>query len=394
MSNHSQPATGKQLTYLRTLASQTGTTFATPRDRRQASREIERLRSLKRQRGRHVEPASRTGADPVYATAPHASEIEGWEASARWHTSKPRETRQPPAPGRSGASSDTEEVGPERISAARARTLATYQPDATGPTREVAVVELSDATLLVDRHAGSHEDARLVGRLEAEEPPENAEILTRLYLADPNRGRCRPVTEDDLHAPPSDPTASATTGVRWDTPLVAGIGVILRLQVLPTDSGATWVRWTKTIETDGRTNIELVSLRKVIGQLQDYEPALSMTATAIHDLEQSRHSTCTLRAELNRVIESPIVLNRRLRERVEHALAREGLTMSEIAMRCGRVKRDKRGNQSGETSWLARRIGQLPEAGKPRATPWIHSDVLALIARDGLGVGPRDVELR
>ena len=31
------------------------------------------------------------------------------------------------------------------------------------------------------------------------------------------------------------------------------------------------------------------------------------------------------------------------------------LSMSEIAIRCGRVKRDRRGNESGETSWLARR---------------------------------------
>jgi hypothetical protein len=100
MSQHSQPATGKQLTYLRALANLAGTTFITPRDRRQASREIERLRSLKRERGRHVEPASRTGRDITYATAPHSSEIEGWGASARWRTSKPRETSQPPAPHR------------------------------------------------------------------------------------------------------------------------------------------------------------------------------------------------------------------------------------------------------------------------------------------------------
>jgi hypothetical protein len=51
-----------------------------------------------------------------------------------------------------------------------------------------------------------------------------------------------------------------------------------------------------------------------------------------------------------------------------------------------------RGRESGETSWLARRIGQLPEAGQPRPTPWVHNDVLALIARDGLGISPREVE--
>jgi hypothetical protein len=50
-------------------------------------------------------------------------------------------------------------------------------------------------------------------------------------------------------------------------------------------------------------------------------------------------STCCLAAELTRLAESPIVLNRRLREAVALALAGGELSMSEIAMRCGRVKR-------------------------------------------------------
>ena len=108
--------------------------------------------------------------------------------------------------------------------------------------------------------------------------------------------------------------------------------------------------------------------------------------------QQPSVSVCGLRCELDRACNSPIVLNRALRERVERAVASEGLSMSEIAIRCGRVKRDKRGNESGETSWLARRIGQLPEGGAEYPTPWVHSDVLALIARDGLGVSPREVE--
>ena len=74
-------------------------------------------------------------------------------------------------------------------------------------------------------------------------------------------------------------------------------------------------------------------------------------------------------------------------------IERQGLSLSEIAIRCGRVKRDCKGNESGETSWLARRLGILPEGGRSAPTPWIHSDVLALIARDGLGVSPREVEL-
>ena len=90
---------------------------------------------------------------------------------------------------------------------------------------------------------------------------------------------------------------------------------------------------------------------------------------------------------------SPIILNRRLREAVIAASERDGLSMSEIATRCGRIKYDRAGNASGETSWLARRLGILPEGGQQAPTPWIHSDVLALIARRGLGVSPREVEL-
>jgi hypothetical protein len=67
--------------------------------------------------------------------------------------------------------------------------------------------------------------------------------------------------------------------------------------------------------------------------------------------------------------------------------------MGEIATRRGRVKRGRNGSESGETSWLARCIGQLPEAGRPRPIPWVHTDVLALIARDGLGISPHEVEL-
>ena len=74
-------------------------------------------------------------------------------------------------------------------------------------------------------------------------------------------------------------------------------------------------------------------------------------------------------------------------------LEREELSMSEIALRCGRVKRDSKGNESGETSWLARRLGLLPDGGASAPTPWIHSDVLALIARQGLGLSPREVEV-
>jgi hypothetical protein len=386
MSNHSP--TDKQLAYLRVLAHKTGTTFVTPRDRRQASSEIKRLRSLERRNGRYVEPR-RNGTGMAYGSAPHSSEIEGWGASARWRTSKPREIRQPAArlqPEPEGASSDLAATRP-------AERLARYLDDATGFQRELVSISVPDGTLVLDRAADAHEDARLVGRLAADEPGQNAQLLAALYLKDPGRGRCRRLISVDLQAVPREPPIVGAGVVRWDVPLVAGSGVIFQLQAVSSDVGCAVVGWTKTGATNGGGLADRASLRHVVGELQAYEPALSMTAAAI-GVHEHQHacSVCGLRGELKRVVESPIVLNRRLRERVEHAVA-HGLTMSEIAMRCGRVKRDPRGNESGETSWLARRIGQAPEAGRDRPTPWVHSDVLALIARDGLGMAPRDVEL-
>ena len=138
---------------------------------------------------------------------------------------------------------------------------------------------------------------------------------------------------------------------------------------------------------------EPVSVREAIGDLERYEPsARSRRRLSARGRRDDSISTAVLRAELSRVRESPIVLNRGLREAVLAAVEREGLSLSEIAMRCGRLKRDAAGNCSGETSWLARRLGLMPEGGREQPTPWVHSDVLALIARDGLGLSPREVE--
>jgi hypothetical protein len=38
-------------------------------------------------------------------------------------------------------------------------------------------------------------------------------------------------------------------------------------------------------------------------------------------------------------------------------------------------------------------VGILPESSTSRLTPWVHSDVLGLIARNGLGISPHEVEL-
>jgi hypothetical protein len=384
MSNHSQPATGKQLAYLRVLANQTGTTFVTPSDGRQASSEIERLRRLKRQNGTHLETASRAGDEMTYATGPAASEIEGWGASAKWRTSRREITARTGRPSRDGRPCSAED------GARSPCRLATYT-DGGGENRELISMAVSDGTLVIDRLAGSGWDPRLVGRLQADEPAENAALLAHLYLHDERRGHCRPVTDADLTASPDGEVASVSPDVRWGAPLVAGIGVLLQIRRVH-DKGAPALRWTVT--TRAGAERQVLPLRQVFGLLQAYEPAASMTRAALAPhAQQAGLSVCGLRAELDRACNSPIVLNRALRERVERAVATEGLSMSEIATRCGRVKRSRNGSESGETSWLARRIGQLPEAGKNQPTPWVHSDVLALIARDGLGISPHEVEL-
>jgi hypothetical protein len=144
------------------------------------------------------------------------------------------------------------------------------------------------------------------------------------------------------------------------------------------------------------TQARPVSVRDVVGSLESYEPVRTLTAEALPRHGENRAvsvSVSALRAELVRMDGSRIVLNRGLREAVLDAVEAHGLSMSQIALRCGRVKYDARGNASGETSWLARRIGLAPEGGEREPTPWVHSEVLALIARAGLGISPREVEL-
>jgi hypothetical protein len=266
--------------------------------------------------------------------------------------------------------------------------LGRYTEGDTGAMREIARLPIADGSaLVVDRLSGTHGDARLLARLAADEPRENAQILCALYLADESKGRCRPVTAADLDAAP---TPEAPEVCR-EHQLRNANGSVYRIQEVALDGRFPALRWTHSILPE---RSETVRLRDVVARFEDYEPARSITANALatHRTDPTLSTSC-LTAELTRLAESPIVLNRRLREAVQARLARGDLTMSEIAIRCGRCKRDRRGNVSGETSWLARRIGQAPEAGQDQPTPWVHSDVLALIARDGLAMSPNEVEL-
>ncbi len=278
--------------------------------------------------------------------------------------------------------------------ARRTRSLGSYIALDTQQTREVVSLQRPDgSTLVVDYQLGTLSDGRLVAHLAPDEPPENAQIVCELYLADDTKGRCRAVTREDFdltrHATPPPSGADAPTAV---DAVKDAEGHVYRIRELPTLETMGELRWTRSREPGREFGFDAVSFRDVVAAVEAYEPARTITTQALTRCARNL-STRRLREEYERLIGSPIVLNRGLREAVQRELRVGVLSMSEIALRCGRVKRDTRGNVSGETSWLARRIGQMPEGGEQKPGPWIHSDVLALIARDGLGVCPREVEL-
>jgi len=282
--------------------------------------------------------------------------------------------------------------GSRRKRSRRARVLASYL-DAAGRERQlIAVRGIAGSTLVVDRDGETGSDGRLIAHLGDDEPPENAMIACRCYLAaDPAERRCRAVAaQDERSAPFLEPPAErGRPGAAAEWPRVE-YGAVFQLLLLPSRASIPQLRWAR-LDGQGRQGI---SLREAIAAAERYEPfrGLTRAAVACHHSDPSV-STTVLRAELTRVLESPIVLNRGLREAVLARVAAGQTSMGEIAMRCGRTKRDGKGGESGETSWVARRIGLLPEGGQRTPTVWVHSDVLGLIARRGLGISPREVEL-
>ena len=300
-------------------------------------------------------------------------------------------------PSRSAAGGDR----PEPIRARRLRRadrerapLARYL-DGEGRTREVVThAGFQGSVLVLDRDLATLGYRRLVAHLGADEPRENAALVCGSYLDQVRRGgcRCRSVTRADFRTTPF-PEQDGGDLCAIDSEPVDRLGGAYRLQPLHTGMSIPELRWRRHSPTAAGAR-RTVSVREAVAALESYEPIRTLTRRALV-LARAEHelSTVVLRAELARVQQSPIVLNRRLREVAVACIEREGLSLSEIAIRCGRVKRDAGGHESGETSWLARRLGLLPEGGRDAPTPWIHSDVLALIARRGLGLSPREVEL-
>jgi hypothetical protein len=311
--------------------------------------------------------------------------------------------------------------------------LARYTNHA-GSLREVlALPGRGGSVLVIDRDAATWGDRRLVAHLAADEPLENAHLVCRHYLRDPRPRRCRPLAREDLlRAPFSEGCPPEEAEKRDPLPLTATVelrdrhGCVHRLEALATGLSIPELRWCRRAGTaelglsaarptsnpcpesarshpacgdrfrpEHRGDRQPESVRDAVACMEGYEPVRGLTVRALaHHRGDAAVSVAVLRSELQRLDASRIVLNRGLRRAVLHAMRTEGLSLSEIAHRCGRVKRDGKGNCSGETSWLSRRIGIAPEGGGDgEPTPWIHSDVLAVIARDGLGISPREVEL-
>lgn len=286
--------------------------------------------------------------------------------------------------------------GPE---APRTLSLGKYVAPDTAHERDVVRIQRPDGSaLVVDYELGTLADGRLVARLAPDEPPENAQIVCDLYLADDaRRGRCRTVTREDFdatrHVTPPPGSAHVQNAASC---LQDAAGHVYRICELPLAGaplrdGRREVRWTRSVLPRRDDGCEAVTLRDVVAGLEAYEPARTLTH---HALAHSADcvSTRRLREETDRLADSAIVLNRGLREAVQREVRLGVVTMSEIALRCDREKHESTGS-AGDTSWLARRIGQMPEGGAEHPCPWIHIDVLALIARDGLGISPLEVEL-
>lgn len=274
--------------------------------------------------------------------------------------------------------------------------------DHRGKRRElVAYRGPGQSTLVIDHEHGSRADCRLVAHLAADEPVSNARVVASVYLADERRPRCRRVTREDIKVAPATELHAGRIIVSDAVPagsadvLIDRHGRVYRLEFAASaHMKIPQARWHSYPPEGHEGPVAIVSLRTVIGALEDYERARALTCDWLAAYnEDPTVSTTALHGELRRVFSSRIVLNRGLREAVRESVATNGVSYSQIAMLCGRIKRDARGNLSGETSWLARRLGVAPEGGKSAPTPWIHSDVLALIARHGLKISPREAEL-
>jgi hypothetical protein len=155
----------------------------------------------------------------------------------------------------------------------------------------------------------------LIAHLAADEPLENAAIVCGIYLQEQRRPCCRLLRAEDLELDPAahDVELDVAAGCELDGGMLSDSAGNLYSLRAPDGSALPELRWHLP---DGIASPELVTLRQLTGTLERYQPAVPLTERAItaHRLDQAV-SVTVLRAELRRVQESPIVLNRACAER-------------------------------------------------------------------------------
>ncbi len=246
----------------------------------------------------------------------------------------PTSTSTSPASRRS-ARRDTDVSNRRRRSRARRERTGRDHPllgrysDLDGQAREViARPGAAGSTLVIDRYRATHGDARLVAHLAADEPAENAALVCSRYLQDAAAGasRCRLLTREDASIAPFADQRDAELEAR-EAPAgarsVDRLGRCYSLELVHSGMSIPELRWCRRRPGAGvrMRAAELARGDRRPGELR--AAARAHAAGARVTRPRGQVSTTVLRAELARVQESPIVLNRRLREVVLARVERE-----------------------------------------------------------------------
>ena len=206
------------------------------------------------------------------------------------------------------------------------------------------------------------------------------------YLRDTAGHWCRRVTAEDLQVVPLG-RQGTRPGSRsgGDTELDRAhrqAGTDIPAGALHDGMSIPELRWHRRSPTVAGS--EPVGMREAIASLESYEPVRTLTskALALHRADPEV-STATLRTEQARVERSEIVLNRGLRRAALAAAATQDLSMSEIAMRCGKIRCDAKGQ--------GKRRDQLagPASGARAGRRWWHAHAVDPHRRAGADRAPR-----
>ncbi|MHB8492637.1 MAG: hypothetical protein ACYDA6_10565 [Solirubrobacteraceae bacterium] len=255
------------------------------------------------------------------------------------------------------------------------KTLGAYR-DPQGTRRTLLMVRSGKgSTLVIDRRDGPDSDMRLVGHLASDESIDAAHTLAKLYRDDPTHGRCRALQLEDLYTTPYERPQPIDT----DAELADAGGKRYRLaKVSDRGNSADAAAWSwVTIGPHGR--YAPVTLRDVIGAVEEYDPARRMTVAL---LARDEPGTSKLRDELRRLDHGNRVLVRGLRERAVAAVERGDVTWTTLAQRVQSTT-----SARAETTYVQRRLGLRPEQPGGLCARWMNHDTFMRFAA-ALGVDP------